>query len=401
MLMRLVPYGELWDRMHIEDDKGSWSSGLPEDHAKFYAMSIADTLNFIHSRGVIYRDLKPENVLIDVDGYPVIVDFGFAKFCSDKTYTFVGTPNYVAPEIITNAGHNRSVDFWAFGVTVYEMVTGENPFFFEGMDSVSLYHTICHDKHFSLSGESEEFVDLIDKLLKKNPIERFGMLHGGGCDIIQHNWFDGLELAQIRSKSFPAPWKPTLLIRDGFEDLRLKEGKRTLTQDDDSYISVNDSGSFPVNVPHEEIEKVIQRLISPDSRPIEVGETSAHSYSEDIQECNLSKSSETKKKKKSPKSDATELDLNKPKSNRHGSIKKCCDDSPEFQLVTLKEVDRAVRNPTIRRTLSQKKRSRNRRDLLKTSFKNLGIDIKTPPRPITIRSPDLPLSESPCVCNNR
>merc|ERR1712025_936742 len=173
MLMRVVPYGELWDRMHIEDDQGNWSSGLPDDHAKFYAMSIADTLNYIHSRGIIYRDLKPENVLIDIDGYPVIVDFGFAKFCREKTYTFVGTPNYVAPEIITNAGHNRCVDFWAFGVTVYEMVTGENPFFFEGMDFVSLYHSICHEKYFPLpENQNDEFYDLIDNLLKKDPVER-------------------------------------------------------------------------------------------------------------------------------------------------------------------------------------------------------------------------------------
>lgn len=120
MLMRLIPYGELWDRMHTEDDQGNWSSGLPDDHAKFYAMSIADTLNFMHSKGIIYRDLKPENILIDIDGYPVFVDFGFAKVCPDKTYTFVGTPNYVAPEIITNAGHNRAADWWSFGGKLVE-----------------------------------------------------------------------------------------------------------------------------------------------------------------------------------------------------------------------------------------------------------------------------------------
>ena len=92
--------------------------------------------------------------MIDADGYPVLVDFGFAKHCPDKTYTFVGTPNYVCPEIITNAGHNRSVDFWALGITVYEALTGENPFFFDGMDQGSLYHAICEEKYYPLPESS-------------------------------------------------------------------------------------------------------------------------------------------------------------------------------------------------------------------------------------------------------
>jgi serine/threonine protein kinase/CRP-like cAMP-binding protein len=224
MLMELVPYGELWERIHVEDERGNWSSGLHEDHAKFYAMSIADTLNFMHSKGIIYRDLKPENVLIDADGYPVIADFGFAKFCPDKTYTFVGTPKYVAPEIITNAGQNRCVDFWAFGVTVYEMVTGENPFFFEGMDQISLFDTICREKYYPLPEDrNEQLVDFIDKLLKKDPNKRLGMLVGGIKDILQHQWFDGLDLKQVQAKLFPAPWKPTQLIDDEFETMTLEK----------------------------------------------------------------------------------------------------------------------------------------------------------------------------------
>jgi len=376
MLMRLVPYGELWDRMHIEDDQGNWSSGLSDDHAKFYAMSIADTLNFIHSRGIIYRDLKPENVLIDIDGYPVIVDFGFAKFCADKTYTFVGTPNYVAPEIITNAGHNRGVDFWAFGVTVYEMVTGENPFFFEGMDVVSLYHSICHENYFRLpEDQSEEFVDFIDNILKKDPIERLGMLHGGVKDILQHQWFDGIELAQVQTKLFPAPWKPTKLICDGFENLRLEEIE--LSQTNDSSFSMNDSISSLSNIVSTE-EKV----------EVEEPSMSSSSKSGEVQELNISPSTKSKttktkknskklnsKKQKSNKQNSNEQYSNKQNSNNCGFESNNDADPSEFQFVIPEQLGVLLhKNPKVRRTPSQKKQSRIRRDLLKDSFSNFGID---------------------------
>ena len=251
MLMRLVPCGELWDRIHKEDELGNWKSGLPEDHAKFYTMVVADTLDFMHCRGIIYRDLKPENVLIDADGYPVIVDFGFAKFCPDKTYTFVGTANYVAPEIITNAGHNRCVDFWALGVTVYEMITGQNPFFCEGMDMITLYNTICREKHFPLPVDRNNLlVDFIDKLLEKDPIKRLGMLIGGIKDILHHPWFDGFDLEQIQTKRFPAPWKSSQVIDDGFaENQQFNDSltnfisSRETGEDEDNRTTVSDSKS--------------------------------------------------------------------------------------------------------------------------------------------------------------
>jgi len=404
MLMRLVPYGELWDRMHTEDDQGNWSSGLPVDHAKFYAISVADTLNYIHSRGIIYRDLKPENILIDVDGYPVLVDFGFTKFCPDKTYTFVGTPNYVAPEIITNAGHNRCVDFWALGVTIYEMVTGENPFFFEGMDPVSLYHSICYEKYFPLKDQSEDFVDLIDNLLKKDPVERLGMLHEGIKDIVQHQWFDGIELAQIQTKAFPAPWKPTELIQDGFEHLKTEENEQleirdSLSSHDESPGSLS-RASFSFNSsrgsslksfasdefrPERRISSISElgevpespglteadiedELYSPSSRTDSVRgvSLSSSSKSEEV----VSPKSKSKKKKKTKK---TTSRLSS--SNHRGSISNAYDNPEEFQYVSkLEEAIPVYRNPKSRRTLMQKKQSRQRRDLLQNSLANLGID---------------------------
>lgn len=221
MLMGLIPGGELWDRIYEELPSGEWSSGLSEADAKFYLFTIAETLSFIHSKKYVFRDLKPENVMLDSLGYPVLVDFGFAKYVEDKTFTFCGTPNYCAPEIILNSGHNRSVDHWALGVTLYEMITGENPFYFEGMDLVALYDTICREPHYRLKvedGRSENLINLVDRLLDKDPTNRLGMLSGGMRDILDHAWFDGIDRARMRAKRWPAPWKP-----DGSEDRATQE----------------------------------------------------------------------------------------------------------------------------------------------------------------------------------
>ena len=209
MLMGLVTGGELWDRVHIEDESGNWSSGLAEQDAKFYALLIADTLKFMHDKNFLYRDLKPENVMIDADGYPVIVDFGFAKQTKDKTYTFCGTPNYVSPEIVQNVGHHVGADHWAFGVLVYEMVSGEHPFYYDGMDQVTLFECIVEEKHYAIQTEvSKDVVLMVDGLLEKEPAERLGMLAGGSKDIIQHSWFKGMDLAKLRKKLVKAPWVP-------------------------------------------------------------------------------------------------------------------------------------------------------------------------------------------------
>jgi serine/threonine protein kinase len=242
MLMNLIPGGELLDRIYVELVDGQWSSGLSEDDAKFYIYTIADTLDFIHSRKYIFRDLKPENIMLDSSGYPVLVDFGFAKYVEDKTYTFCGTPNYCAPEIILNAGHNRGVDHWALGVTLYEMVTGENPFFFEGMDTVTLYDAICREPPYLLKpedGRSEQLIDLVGKLLEKNPSDRIGMLASGMQGILDHPWFDDLDTLRVLRKRWPAPWKP-----EEPEDKKtqaMMESSMTASFDGLAFMSMNDS----------------------------------------------------------------------------------------------------------------------------------------------------------------
>jgi protein kinase A len=212
MLMGLITGGELWDVVHREEADGNWISGIPESQAKFYALVVADTLNYMHAKKYVYRDLKPENVMIDGDGYPIIVDFGFTKVCEDMTFTFCGTPNYVSPEIIRNTGHNAGADHWALGVLIYEMIAGEHPFFFDGMDNMQVFEAICKERHYPLSkvkeGVSGAAVDLVDGLLTKETSRRLGMLAGKANDILNHKWFNGLDLIKLRSKKVKAPWVP-------------------------------------------------------------------------------------------------------------------------------------------------------------------------------------------------
>jgi protein kinase A len=232
MLMGLIGGGELWNVIHKEEADGNWVSGISEDHAKFYTLIVADTLAYMHSQQYVYRDLKPENVMIDAEGYPIIVDFGFAKYCPDKTYTFCGTPNYVAPEIVRSSGHNAGVDNWALGVMLYEMIAGENPFYFDGMDQVDLYESICHEKYYPFPTKpSKELVDLVNGLLEKDPAQRLGMLVGGSKDILQHKWFDGLDLDKVRARQVKAPWIPPEEEEDFGDEEEDVEGDPVPTED--------------------------------------------------------------------------------------------------------------------------------------------------------------------------
>eukprot|EP00980_Cylindrotheca_fusiformis_P026268 scaffold15643_cov104-Cylindrotheca_fusiformis.AAC.4 len=210
MLMTIVKGGELWNVVHKEQDDGNWLSGISEADAKFYALILADTLAYMHHKNILFRDLKPENVLIDHDGYPNIIDFGFAKFCKDKTYTFCGTPNYVAPEIVLSVGHSVGVDHWALGVMIYEMIAGENPFYYDGVDNGTLFEIIAKEEPYPCEKASKEAQSIMNGLLEKDPTQRLGVLAGKERDILKHEWFAELELDLLRNKLVEAPWKPPI-----------------------------------------------------------------------------------------------------------------------------------------------------------------------------------------------
>lgn len=214
MLVELIQGGELFSVMHGsnegDDDGDQQKHGLVEHQAKFYALCIADVLAYLHRNKYVYRDLKSENVMIDSRGYPVLIDFGFAKYVPDKTYTLCGTPAFLSPEVILTRGHNQATDHWSLGILIYEMITGENPFFFEGMDQMSLFQSIVEEDFDPPAGASPEASDLVSKLLIKDPAVRLGSLANGERDILRHVWFDELDLHAMRRREVPAPWVPEI-----------------------------------------------------------------------------------------------------------------------------------------------------------------------------------------------
>lgn len=116
-----------------------------EQRAKFYAAQVAIAIGHLHGQKIIYRDLKPENILMDEDGYICLTDFGLAKIISEENkmaYSFCGTPEYLAPEILNETGHTFPVDWWALGILTYEMIVGFPPFYTGGNTNNKMYELI-------------------------------------------------------------------------------------------------------------------------------------------------------------------------------------------------------------------------------------------------------------------
>lgn len=205
MLIELVQGGELFSVIHTET-----RDGIPNANSRFYASCILESLAHLHHRHITYRDLKPENILIDAMGYCVLVDLGFAKIVMDKTYTLCGTPEYLAPEIILSKGHDKGVDYWAFGVLIYEMLVGRSPFYSYGTDQVSLFKRIVQVKYsFPPGGVVNEVAqDLIQRLIVRRQSNRFGCLARADMDIRDHAWFGVIATEKLLKKQIPAPWVP-------------------------------------------------------------------------------------------------------------------------------------------------------------------------------------------------
>ena len=126
----------------------------------------------------------------------------------ERRYTLCGTPGYLAPEVIMSLGHDCSSDHWSLGVLIYEMITGDNPFYFEGMDQMILFKSIVQDPHETPTGCTDEAVDIINGLLEKEAGMRLGNLARGETDILQHPWFQYLDLQAMRRREEKAPWLP-------------------------------------------------------------------------------------------------------------------------------------------------------------------------------------------------
>ncbi|CAH0564822.1 unnamed protein product [Brassicogethes aeneus] len=230
---------------------------LPEEHARFYAAEISLALNFLHCKGIIYRDLKLDNVLLDHEGHIKLTDYGMCKEgirSGDTTSTFCGTPNYIAPEILRGEDYGFSVDWWALGVLLYEMLAGRSPFDIAGASEnpdqntedylfqVILEKTIRIPRSLSVKA-----ANVLKGFLNKNPADRLGCHSPESfSEIMNHQFFKSIDWDMLEQKQVPPPYKPRL---DSDRDLANFPPEFTdepvhLTPDDPRIIEKIDQSEF-------------------------------------------------------------------------------------------------------------------------------------------------------------
>ena len=209
MLLELVQGGELFSLLRKLRKKLD---------AKFYAACMLEALAYMHQKKIIYRDLKPENVLIDKEGYVKLVDFGFAKKVKNRTYTLCGTPEYMAPEVILRKGYDKAVDYWSLGIVLYEMNFGWTPFAdFYNNDHMVICKNILRaklrfPKNRNQFGKKRatELREILKEMLTRNATQRLGNMKGGAQDVRDHIWWENYDFAALVKKQMNAPWKPVI-----------------------------------------------------------------------------------------------------------------------------------------------------------------------------------------------
>ncbi|CAI9740941.1 calcium-independent protein kinase C-like [Octopus vulgaris] len=188
-----------------------------EPRARFYAAEVTLALMFLHRHGIIYRDLKLDNILLDYEGHCKLADFGMCKegmFDGRLTQTFCGTPDYIAPEILQELEYDASVDWWALGVLMYEMMAGQPPF--EADNEDDLFESILHDDVLYPVWLTKEAVSILKGFMTKNPSRRLGCVksHGEERAILVHPFFhDKIDWDALEQRKVKPPFKPKIKSR--------------------------------------------------------------------------------------------------------------------------------------------------------------------------------------------
>ncbi|CUM52766.1 unnamed protein product [Debaryomyces tyrocola] len=201
MIMDYIEGGELFSLLRK-------SQRFPTPVAKFYAAEVFLAIEYLHELDIIYRDLKPENILLDKNGHIKLTDFGFAKEVSDVTYTLCGTPDYIAPEVVATKPYNKSVDWWSFGILIFEMLTGYTPFY--DPTPMKTYENILNGTITYPDYLPPDILDLLQKLIVKDLSQRLGNLQDGSDGIKNHPWFKEVIWERLLSRDIETPYEPPI-----------------------------------------------------------------------------------------------------------------------------------------------------------------------------------------------
>uniref|UniRef100_A0A8C1MWK8 protein kinase C n=1 Tax=Cyprinus carpio TaxID=7962 RepID=A0A8C1MWK8_CYPCA len=191
--------------MHIHADVFS------ETRSCFTVFSIFVFVCFLHDKKIVYRDLKLDNLLLDTEGYVKIADFGLCKEGmghDDRTSTFCGTPEFLAPEVLTDTSYTRAVDWWGLGVLIYEMLVGESPF--PGDDEEEVFDSIVNDEVRYPRFLSTEAIGIMRRLLRRNPERRLGSSERDAEDIKKQPFFRNMDWEALLQRRVPPPFVPAV-----------------------------------------------------------------------------------------------------------------------------------------------------------------------------------------------
>ena len=222
---------------------------FPEDRAKFYAAQITLALEYVHTLGVIYRDLKPENVLLDEVGNIRLTDFGLSKENvrghSSGASSFCGTPEYIAPEVLKRQGHGRAVDWWSLGALLFEMISGLPPFYSRNRET--MFEKIMKADISFPPFMSENAKDLLSKLLIRDPKDRLGSGERDAAELKEHPFFTDIDWASLAQARVTPPWAPTVSnsVDTSQFDEEFTSMLPTVSPDvRDAYFGTNNDGAF-------------------------------------------------------------------------------------------------------------------------------------------------------------
>jgi len=219
-LLELALGGELYATYH---KKGLF--GL-ESHAKFYVAGVVVAFEHLHGKKIIFRDLKPENLLLNENGHIKLTDMGLAKVVIGKTFTTCGTPDYFAPEMIASSGHTLAVDWWTLGILSYELMCGNPPF--EAEQPMQTYQKV--KKGITKAGFPPRCrgkpEDFILNLCQKDPAERLPMRNGGVSNIKKHIWYEDFDWQSFEGLSMETPYKPAVKSKKDLANFSAREADR-------------------------------------------------------------------------------------------------------------------------------------------------------------------------------